>query len=196
MRARKIIGNIGVLTALLLTLGVAGQPAQAAEAKDAAGAPASPLDFKMKNIHGKDVDLSKYKGKVVLMVNVASECGLTPQYKNLVALHKKYAGQGLAILGFPANNFGAQEPGTDAEIHEFATSKFGVEFPMFSKIEVNGDGACDLYKHLKSAAPEADGKEDIPWNFTKFLVGKSGTVTRFGPQTTPEEIAAELSSHW
>jgi glutathione peroxidase len=97
-------------------------------------------------------------------------------------------------LAFPCNQFGAQEPGTDAEILEFATSKFGVEFPMFSKIEVNGDGACDLYKHLTSAAPDEEGNTDIPWNFTKFLVDGSGNVKRYGPQITPEEIGEDLKS--
>lgn len=100
------------------------------------------------------------------------------------------------MLGFPCNQFGAQEPGSDAEILEFATSKFGVTFPLFSKIEVNGDGACDLYKFLKSGNPDEDGSEDIKWNFAKFLVGKSGqVVARFGPRATPEEIAEAVSGH-
>jgi glutathione peroxidase len=100
------------------------------------------------------------------------------------------------VLGFPCNQFGAQEPGSDAEILEFATSKYGVGFPMFSKIEVNGDDACDLYRFLKSAAPGEDGKEDIPWNFAKFLVDGAGAVIkRYGPQVTPEDIAAELPQH-
>ena len=107
-------------------------------------------------------------------------------------MHQDNHSKGFTVLAFPCNQFGAQEPGTDAEIHEFATSKFGVEFPMFSKIEVNGDGACDLYKYLKAAAPDEEGKEDIPWNFTKFLVDRSGNVKRFGPQVTPEDIGAEL----
>ena len=98
------------------------------------------------------------------------------------------------MLAFPCNQFGAQDPGSDAEIHDFATSKFGVQFPMFSKIEVNGDGACDLYKYLKAAAPDDEGNEDIPWNFTKFLVDRSGGIKRFGPQATPDEVGAELSS--
>jgi glutathione peroxidase len=119
---------------------------------------------------------------------------LTPQYAGLHTLHQDNTG--LTVLGFPCNQFGAQEPGTDAEILEFASSKFGVEFPMFSKIDVNGDGACDLYKFLKSAAPGDDGTEDIPWNFTKFLVDGSGVVIkRYGPQVTPEQIAKELPQY-
>jgi glutathione peroxidase len=110
-------------------------------------------------------------------------------------LQQENKSKGFTVLAFPCNQFGAQEPGTDAEIHEFATSKFGVEFPMFSKIEVNGDGTCELYAHLKAAAPDDEGNQDIPWNFTKFLVDKSGNVKRFGPQTTPEEIGAELASY-
>lgn len=104
-------------------------------------------------------------------------------------------GSGFAVLGFPCNQFGAQEPGTDAEILEFATAKYDVNFPMFSKVEVNGENACDLYKHLTSAQPNDDGTTDITWNFTKFLVGKDGSVLRrFDPKTTPEEIAAEMPS--
>ena len=109
-------------------------------------------------------------------------------------MHQENESKDFAVLAFPCNQFGAQEPGSDAEILEFATSKYGVEFPMFSKIEVNGDGACDLYKHLKSAAPDEEGNQDITWNFAKFLVDRSGGVKRFAPQTTPEEIGAELSS--
>jgi len=114
----------------------------------------------------------------------------------LRTLQEQHEGSGFTILAFPCNQFGAQEPGTDAEILEFAQSKFDVNFPMFSKIDVNGDGACELYQMLKSAQPGEDGKEDIPWNFTKFLVGGDGEVlARFGPQTTPEDVGAELSAH-
>ena len=111
-------------------------------------------------------------------------------------MHQDNHSKGFTVLAFPCNQFGAQEPGSDAEIHEFAHSKYGAEFPMFSKIEVNGDGAADLYQYLKSAQPDDDGNEDIPWNFTKFLVDRSGTaVKRFGPQVTPEEIGAALAEY-
>ena len=121
---------------------------------------------------------------------------MTRQYAGLHTLFQDNRAQGFTILAFPCNQFGAQEPGTDAEILEFATSKYAVEFPMFSKIEVNGDGTCALYQFLKSAQPGEGGKEDIPWNFTKFLVDRSGKpVKRFGPQVTPEEIGEVLPDY-
>ena len=160
----------------------------------------SPLDFKMKSLGGKDVDLSKYRGKVVLVVNVASECGLTPQYEQLQTLHKKYSDQGLAILGFPCNQFGKQEPGTAEEIREFCRTKFGVSFDLFSKIDVNGEAACDLYKYLTSLDVKPKGKGKISWNFEKFLIGRDGQVlARFAPPTKPDApelvnmIESELS---
>lgn len=157
---------------------------------------ASMHDFTMTSATGEKVSLSDYAGKVCLVVNVASECGLTPQYEGLRALNEKYGSKGFTVLGFPCNQFGAQEPGTDAEILEFASSKYGADFPLFSKIEVNGDGACDLYRFLKTSRADEEGKEDIAWNFTKFLVdGKGQVVARFGPTTTPEEIEAELGAH-
>lgn len=121
---------------------------------------------------------------------------MTPQYAGLRTLHNDNKDKGFNVLAFPCNQFGAQEPGTNDEIKEFATSKYNVDFPMFAKIEVNGDGACDLYKMLKSAQPDDEGKEDIPWNFTKFLVNRDGeVVARFNPQVTPEEIAQALPTH-
>lgn len=145
------------------------------------------LNFKMKNIAGKEVDLSQYKGKVVLMVNVASECGLTPQYEQLQALHKKYSGKGLAILGFPCNQFGKQEPGSEKEIQQFCQKNYGVEFDMFSKIEVNGGGACPLYKYLTALETKPQGSGKINWNFEKFLVNRKGeVVARFNPRTKPD----------
>ena len=145
------------------------------------------LDFKMTSLDGKPVDLSKYQGKVVLMVNVASKCGLTPQYAGLEKLHEKYADKGLAILGFPANEFGAQEPGADSEIAEFCTSKYGVKFDMFSKVVVKGDGQCPLYKFLTSAETDPKFAGDIKWNFEKFLIDRDGNiVNRFAPKVTPE----------
>jgi glutathione peroxidase len=158
------------------------------------------LNFKMKSLAGKDVDLSKYKGKVVLMVNVASQCGLTPQYEGLEALHEKYAGEGLAILGFPANEFGKQEPGTDTEIAEFCQQNFGVKFDMFSKVVVKGEGQCPLYKFLTSKETDPHFAGDISWNFEKFLIGRDGKIVkRFAPKVTPESeevlstIEAELA---
>lgn len=153
-----------------------------------AGEGAQVLDHKVKDIDGKDVDLSKYKGNVVLIVNVASKCGLTPQYEQLVELDKKYRDQGLRILGFPANEFLKQEPGTNAEIKEFCTSKFDVEFDMFSKIVVKGDGIHPLYQELTSEKDNPDYSGEIAWNFTKFLVDREGNVVkRIEPRTKPDD---------
>lgn len=160
----------------------------------------SPLSYTMKDIDGKDVDLSQYKGKVVMIVNVASKCGNTPQYKQLEEAYKKYGQKGFVILGFPANEFRGQEPGTNEEIKQFCTSKYNVDFPMFSKIVVKGDGQADLYKHLtgKQTNPKFPGP--ITWNFEKFLIGKDGQVAaRFAPKTKPDApevvqaIEAELA---
>lgn len=154
---------------------------------DNATKPAGPLAYKMQSLDGKEVDLAKYKGKVVMIVNVASECGLTPQYEQLQALHKKYADKDLAILGFPANEFGKQEPGTNAEISEFCKENYGVEFDMFAKVVVKGEGQCDLYKFLTSRDTNAKFAGDITWNFEKFLVGRDGQVkARFSPRTKPD----------
>lgn len=158
------------------------------------------LNFKMKSLTGKNVDLSKYKGQVVLMVNVASQCGLTPQYEGLEDLHEKYADKGLAILGFPANEFGKQEPGTDSEIAEFCQQNFGVKFDMFSKVVVKGDGQCPLYKFLTSKETDPKFPGDITWNFEKFLISRDGQiVARFAPKVTPDSpevtsaVEAELA---
>lgn len=146
------------------------------------------LDFKMKNIEGETVDLEDYEGNVVLIVNTASQCGLTPQYKGLQQLYSKYKDQGLVVMGFPCNQFGTQEPGTEAEIKQFCTSKFDVSFPMFSKIEVNGDAASPLYKYLTSKDVQPAGKGDISWNFEKFLIDRDGQlVHRFAPRTDPSD---------
>jgi glutathione peroxidase len=156
------------------------------------------LSFKMKSIDGKDVDLSKYQGKVVLIVNVASQCGLTPQYKGLEALYEKYEKEGFVIVGVPANEFGKQEPGTDAEIKQFCTKEYNVTFPMMSKVVVKGDGIAPLYKYLTQEAGDKF-KGDIKWNFEKFLVNKQGEViARFAPTVKPDDkmvtatIEAEL----
>jgi len=152
-------------------------------------------DFKMPNINGKEVSLAKYKGKVLLVVNVASKCGYTPQYEGLEALYKAKKSKGFAILGFPANNFGAQEPGTDAEIKEFCTSKFGVTFPMFSKISVKGEDEHPLYKWLIASSDRPN--DDIEWNFSKFVIGKDGkVVARFKSKSTPDspEVTAAIDA--
>lgn len=142
--------------------------------------------FTLNSIDGKPVPLADYKGKVVLLVNVASQCGYTPQYSALEAIYEKYKDQGFVILGFPANNFGAQEPGTNEEIKTFCTRKYSVTFPMYSKISVKGEDQAPLYAYLtKQTAPGIAG--DIKWNFTKFLVDREGKVVqRFEPAVTPD----------
>ena len=178
----------------LLLAGVVAICVAAVSADDKAG---SPLDFKMKSLTGKEVDLNEYKGKVVLMVNVASKCGLTPQYEELEALYEKYQDKGLVVLGFPCNQFGKQEPGSDAQIAEFCSETYKVKFPMFSKIEVNGEGAAPLYKHLTALETKPKGAGNITWNFEKFIVGKNGqVVARFAPKTAPDakEVMAVLEA--
>ena len=139
-------------------------------------------DFTMKSIDGAPTPLSQYKGKVVLVVNVASKCGYTPQYEGLESMYKKYRDKGLVVLGFPANNFMAQEPGTEAEIKQFCTRKYNVDFPMFSKSDVKGDGETPLYHYLT-----AEKGGEIKWNFTKFLIGSDGTIlARFEPNVKPD----------
>lgn len=138
--------------------------------------PASVLDFSVKDIDGKSVKLNKYKGKVLLVVNVASRCGNTPQYKSMQALYEKYKAKGFEVLGFPANEFGKQEPGSDKEIKEFCTSNYKVTFPMFSKIVVKGDEQAPLYKFLTSKETDPKFGGDIEWNFAKFLVNRKGEV--------------------
>lgn len=151
-------------------------------------------DFEVESITGEPVKLSDYAGKICLVVNLASQCGLTPQYEGLQELHARFADRGFAVLGFPCNQFGSQEPGSNAEIREFARSRYGAEFPLFAKIDVNGPGATDLYAFLKAGNPDEEGNEDIAWNFTKFLVGRDGRViARYGPATPPEEIAQSIS---
>lgn len=148
------------------------------------------LAFSMKSIGGEDVSLAQYQGKVLLLVNVASECGLTPQYVGLQTLHDAYREQGFAVLGFPCNQFGEQEPGSDAEIAQFCSETYKVQFPMFSKIEVNGDGAAPLYKHLTSLDVKPKGAGAVSWNFEKFVIDKNGNVVaRFDPRTAPNDPA-------
>lgn len=150
-------------------------------------------NFKVKNAQGQETDLSQYKGKVVLAVNVASKCGFTPQYEGLEKLHEKYASQGLVVLGFPCNQFGAQEPGDEKEIQQFCSLTYDVKFPIMAKINVNGGDAAPVYQYMKSEAPGILGTEMIKWNFTKFLVGKDGKViNRYAPKTKPEELEQDI----
>jgi glutathione peroxidase len=150
----------------------------------------SVLDFKMKDIDGKDVKLNKYKGKVLLIVNTASKCGYTPQYEGLQAIYEKYDEQGFYVLGFPANNFGEQEPGSEKEIKEFCESKYKVKFPMFAKISVKGEDQNSLYKFLTSKETNPNFAGDISWNFNKFLVNRKGEiVARFSSKDKPESEA-------
>lgn len=167
--------------ALILALGTVTQAAEK-----------SPLDFTMKDIDGKPLKLNKFKGKVVVLVNVASQCGLTPQYEGLQGLYKKYQDKGLVIVGVPANEFGRQEPGTDAEIKKFCTSRYDVTFPMLSKVVVKGKGMCDLYEYLTSKDQGKLGGP-IKWNFTKFLINRKGElVERFEPRTKPEAMVKSI----
>jgi glutathione peroxidase len=167
-----------LLTAIALAVLTAAQNQPAGVTK----VPAS-LNFTMKRIDGKPIDLSKYQGRVVLMVNVASECGYTPQYAGLEELHRKYAAKGLSVLGFPSNDFGAQEPGSDPQIAEFCKKNYGVEFDMFSKIVVRGAGQAALYHYL-TTHPKFAGQVD--WNFEKFLIGRNGEVIgRFKSEIEP-----------
>ena len=149
--------------------------------------PKSILDFKMKDIDGKDVNLKKYKGNVLLIVNTASKCGYTPQYEGLQAIYEKYQAKGFYVLGFPANNFGNQEPGTESEIKEFCESKYKVKFPMFAKVSVKGADQNELFKFLTSNETNPNFAGDISWNFNKFLVDRKGkVVARFSSKDTPE----------
>jgi glutathione peroxidase len=188
--------------ALLVALAVLGLAVPLAAAADKKGdkVPAV-LAFKMKGIDGKEVDLSQYRGKVVLIVNVASKCGYTPQYKGLEALYEKYKDQGLVVLGVPANDFLKQEPGTDAEIAKFCTDKYSVTFPMLAKVPtIVGANKVPLYKQLTSTETNPKFGGEIKWNFTKFVIGRNGEiVNRFEPGVKPESdevvkaIEAELA---
>ena len=152
-------------------------------------------DFSAKTIDGADQKLDAYRGKTMLIVNVASKCGFTPQYTGLEALYRKFKGQGLVVLGFPSDQFGHQEPGNEAEIKNFCSLNYDVTFPMFAKIDVNGANTHPLYKYLKHEAKGLLGSEAIKWNFTKFLVDKDGEVVkRYAPNDTPESIGKEVTS--
>jgi glutathione peroxidase len=151
-------------------------------------------DFTVDDIEGHPVGLDRYKGKVLLVVNTASKCGFTPQYKGLEALYRKYRERGLEVLGFPCNQFGAQEPGSEQEIATFCETNYDVTFPMFAKVDVNGESAAPLYRYLKHEKPGLLGTEAIKWNFTKFLVDRNGgVVARYAPNDTPESLEADVA---
>jgi glutathione peroxidase len=152
-------------------------------------------DFSATSIEGQPVEMSTYRDKVLLIVNTASQCGFTSQYQGLQSLHDKYASRGLAVLGFPCNQFGQQEPGSATEIQSFCEKRFGVSFPLFEKIDVNGANAHPLYQYLEKAAPGIFGTEGIKWNFTKFLVDGSGKViNRYGSTTEPKDIERDIEA--
>jgi len=154
----------------------------------------SVYDFEARTIDGQTCKLSQYKGKVLLIVNTASECGFTPQFKGLEALWEKHRDEGLVVLGFPSNEFGGQDPGSNEEIASFCQVNYGVSFPMMAKIEVNGTEAHPLYRFLTEQAPGLLGTKSIKWNFTKFLVGRDGTVLkRYAPQDAPESIERDIA---
>ena len=149
--------------------------------------------FQADSLNGAPVDLARYRGKVLLIVNTASQCGFTPQYKGLEAVYQQFRDKGVEVLGFPCNQFGKQEPGSADEIGAFCEKNYGVTFPLFAKIDVNGADAHPLFKHLKSEAPGLMGTEAIKWNFTKFLVKKDGSVyKRYAPQTEPKELMRDI----
>ncbi|MBX2995078.1 MAG: glutathione peroxidase [Bdellovibrionaceae bacterium] len=151
------------------------------------------FDFTVQDASGNPFPLKQLAGKPVLVVNVASKCGFTPQYAGLEELHKKYGAKGLQVIGFPCNQFGGQEPGTDSEIQQFCQINYGVSFPVLAKVDVNGSDTAPVYEFMKSAAPGVLGTEAIKWNFTKFLIGRDGKVLdRFAPQTKPEELSKDI----
>lgn len=153
-------------------------------------------DFEVKDIDGKMVSLKKYEGKVLLIVNVASKCGFTPQYTELEQVYKEYKNQGFEILGFPCNQFGAQEPGNEEEIKQFCSLTYDVSFPLFAKVDVNGDNAAPIYTYLKESLPGILGTKAIKWNFSKFLVDRKGKpVQRFAPNDKPLELVDSIKKY-
>ncbi|MCG2585381.1 glutathione peroxidase [Massilia sp. TS11] len=153
------------------------------------------FDFSANSLQGNKVDLAQYKGKVLLIVNTASACGFTPQYKGLEQVYQQFQAKGVVVLGFPCNQFGGQEPGSAEEIGAFCEKNYGVSFPLFDKIDVNGSQAHPLFAFLKKEAPGLMGTEAIKWNFTKFLVRKDGSVyKRYAPQTSPEEMIGDIEA--
>lgn len=155
----------------------------------------SVYDFSVLDAHGASVDLSAYRGKVLLIVNTASRCGFTPQYADLQALHEAFAARGLQVLGFPCDQFGHQEPGDDAQIQQFCSTQYAVTFPVLHKLEVNGPNAAPVFEYLKQAAPGVLGSRRIKWNFTKFLIDRDGRqVQRFAPNTSPKALTQQLET--
>lgn len=151
-------------------------------------------DFEANNLRGQEESLSKYKGKVLLVVNTASKCGFTPQYKGLQEVYDKFKDRGFEVLGFPSNQFAGQEPGESEDIAEFCEINYGVTFPMYEKVDVKGDEAHPLFKYLSKEAPGVLGSKSVKWNFTKFLVDQEGRVLkRFAPSTTPDQIEADIA---
>lgn len=180
MRLRAVL-LVGICLSVAVVV-----PASAEEKKGDAKVPAV-LSFKMKSLDGKDVELSRYQGKVLLIVNVASECGYTPQYKGMQALHDKYAKEGLVVLGVPSNEFGKQEPGSNDDIAKFCSKNYGVKFDMLAKVVIKGEGQVPLYKHLTSKETNPKFGGDVKWNFTKFLIGRNGSIVqRFESDVEPD----------
>jgi glutathione peroxidase len=180
------------LSIAVLFAGIIGAVIYLSDPMPIAAKSKSVLDFKMKDIDGKEVALKKYKGDVLLIVNTASKCGFTPQYEGLQKIYDQYKSQGFDVLGFPANNFNGQEPGTEAEIKEFCESKYKVTFPMFAKISVKGEDQHPLYNFLTAKETNPDFAGDISWNFNKFLVDRKGkVVARFSSKDTPESEAVK-----
>ncbi len=156
---------------------------------------ATVYDFSAKSLSGEEIPLSKFRGKVLLIVNTASRCGFTPQYSGLQKLHENYSARGFEVLGFPCNQFGSQEPGNAEQIASFCSRKYGITFPMFAKVDVNGTKAHPLFKFLKHAVPGTLGFEGVKWNFTKFLTGRNGApVERYAPMTKPEELQKSIEA--
>jgi glutathione peroxidase len=185
MTGENMLLRILGISLIVLTIGLAGAILETNAAK-----PKKVLDFTMRDIDGKDVKLKKYKGNVLLIVNTASKCGYTQQYEGLQAIYDKYQAQGFYVLGFPANNFGGQEPGSNEEIKEFCQSKFKVTFPMFAKVSVKGEDQDLLYKFLTSKETNPQFAGDITWNFNKFLVDRKGNiVARFTSKDAPQSEA-------
>jgi glutathione peroxidase len=195
-QGESVMRRLAAVILGFVVLFAASSSPQAGEKKGDKKVPPA-LNFTMKGLDGKDVDLSKYEGKVILVVNVASKCGFTPQYKGLQSLHDRYAAEGLVVLGVPANNFGKQEPGTNEDIAKFCDSKYSVKFDMLAKVSVKGDDECPLYKYLTSKETDPKFAGDIKWNFTKFLIDRKGEVVgRFDPKVDPqsEEIMKAIEA--
>ncbi len=189
MKIIPLTSYIGLVLLFALSMGAGGLKAKEAAAQKTI------YDFSVKTIDGQEQSLAQYKGNVVLIVNVASKCGFTPQYKGLQELYDKYKNRGFVVLGFPCNQFLSQEPGTNDEIKHFCSINYGVTFPMFDKIDVNGDNAHPLYKYLTSAKGGFI-TDSIKWNFTKFLVDRKGAVVkRYPPQTVPKDIEEDIKQY-